>query len=194
MGHPALAGDGDLPLGRRERRAVTLSAFATRENGSIVEMTITDLSYDGCGAISAVDLLAGEQLKISVVQRGIAVATVRWVDGSRAGLSFASEPLDEAPARQPRRHERISVSGEVTMRRPGRVNFKVQVYDLSPDGCKAEFVDRPALHEQLWIRFEGLEALEASVCWIVGAKTGLKFSRAIHPAVFDLLTARLGAA
>ena len=194
MGHPALARDEDLPLGRRERRPVTLSAYATRENGSIVEMTITDLSYDGCGVISAVDLSAGEQLKMSVVRRGVALATVRWVAGTRAGLSFASEALDETPARQPRRHERISVSGEVTMRRSGRVNFKVQVYDLSPEGCKAEFADRPELHEQLWIRFEGLEALEASVRWIVGAKTGLKFSHAIHPAVFDLLTERLGCA
>ena len=194
MGHPALAGDEDLPLGRRERRAVTLGAYATRENGSIVEVMVTDLSHDGCGVVSTVDLHAGERLKVSVVQRGVAAATVQWVDGARAGLSFACEPLDEPPAKQPRSHERISVSGEVTMRRAGRMNFKVQVYDLSPDGCKAEFADRPELHEQLWIRFDGLEALEASVRWIVGAKTGLKFTRAIHPAVFDLLTARLGRA
>jgi hypothetical protein len=86
------------------------------------------------------------------------------------------------------------VSGEVTMRRAGRANFKVHVYDLSPDGCKAEFVDRPGLHEQLWIRFDGIEALEANVRWVAGAKTGLKFSRAIHPAVFDILAARLGCA
>jgi hypothetical protein len=194
MGHPALAGDENLSLSRRERRAVTLTAFATREDGSIVDVTITDVSYDGCGVICDESLSAGEQLKISVVRRGVAVATVRWVDGSRAGLTFASEPVDETSARQPRRHERISVSGEVSMRRAGRANFKVHVYDLSPDGCKAEFVDRPDLHEQLWIRFEGIEALEANVRWIAGAKTGLKFSRAIHPAVFDLLTARLGRA
>ena len=194
MGHPALVGDEDLPLGRRERRAVALSAYATREDNSTVEMTITDLSHDGCGVISTLDLSVGEQLKMSVVRRGVAMATVRWADGARAGLSFASEALDETPAKQPRRHDRIAVSGEVTMRRSGRVNFKVHVYDLSPEGCKAEFVDRPELHEKLWIRFEGLEALEASVRWIVGAKTGLKFSNAIHPAVFDLLAERLAGA
>ena len=194
MGHPALVGDEDLPIGLRERRAVALPAYATREDNSTVEMTITDLSHDGCGVISTLDLSAGEQLKMSVVRRGVAMATVRWADGARAGLSFASEALDETSPKQPRRHERIAVNGEVTMRRSGRVNFKVQVYDLSPEGCRAEFVDRPEIHEKLWIRLEGLEALEASVRWIVGAKTGLKFSNAIHPAVFDLLTARLAGA
>jgi len=194
MGHLELAGDENSSLSRRERRAVTLTAFATRENRSIVEMTITDVSYDGCGVVCSDGLTAGEKLEVSVVRRGVAVATVQWVDGTRAGLSFASEPVDETSTKQPRRHERISVSGEVTMRRAGRANFRVHVYDLSPEGCEAEFVDRPGLHEQLWIRFDGIEGLEASVRWVAGAKTGLKFSRPIHPAVFDLLAERLGRA
>jgi hypothetical protein len=79
------------------------------------------------------------------------------------------------------------------MRRAGKLSFRVHVYDLSPDGCKAEFVDRPELHEQLWIKFDGLEALEASVRWLAGSRAGVRFARPLHAAVFDLLAARLRA-
>jgi PilZ domain len=182
--------DAALP-GRRERRLVTLVACGTREDGSLVDMTVVDLSYDGCGVICSANLVAGERLDLSVLRRGGTRVTVRWVDGARAGLSFAPDAPDEQPTRQARTHERVSVEGEVMMRRAGRLNFQVHIYDLSPDGCKAEFVERPELNEQLWIKFDRLEAIEAKVCWIVGVKAGLRFARSIHPAVFDLLVRRL---
>jgi hypothetical protein len=191
MGHPAFAEDDSPPLNRRERRPVTLAANAAREDGSIVEMTIVDLSYDGCGVICTEGLLAGEEIEVSVARRGIAAAKVCWVEGPKAGLSFASDAAQEVPANQPRRHERVSVGGEVTMRRAGKLNFRVHIFDLSPDGCKAEFVERPELGEQLWIKFDGIEALEASARWIASSKMGLKFTRSLHPAVFDLLAVRL---
>jgi hypothetical protein len=71
------------------------------------------------------------------------------------------------------------------------MSFRVHIYDLSPDGCKAEFVERPELNEQLWIKFDGMEALEAKVRWIVGARAGLRFSRPLYAAVFDLLVAKM---
>jgi hypothetical protein len=191
MGHPAFAENDSPPLDRRERRPVKLGASATRGNGSIVEMTIVDLSYDGCGVICAEGLIEGEEIEVSVARRGIATAKVCWVDGANAGLSFAIDTVDKDPTSQPRRHERVSVAGEVTMRRAGKLNFRVHIFDLSPDGCKAEFVERPELGEQLWIKFDGIEALEASARWIASSKMGLKFTRSLHPAVFDLLAARL---
>ena len=97
---------------------------------------------------------------------------------------------DEFPdGRQRQRHY---VDGQVTLRRAGKLAFRVHIYDISPDGCRAEFVDRPELAEQLWVKFEGIEALEANVRWIAGARAGLKFARPIYPAVFDMLIARLG--
>lgn len=96
---------------------------------------------------------------------------------------------DEVP--EPRRHQRLCVDGEVTMRRAGKLSFRVRIYDMSPDGCRAEFVDRPEIAEQLWIKFDGMEALEARVRWIAGSRAGLKFARPIHPAVFDLLVAKI---
>lgn len=182
------------PLHRRERRPVTLTAFAGRADGTAVEMTIVDLSFDGCGVICTTNLLPGERLQLSVAGRGTAAALVRWVDGARAGLTFESVDVSEVASKKPRRHERVSVEGEVTMRRVGKLSFRVHIYDLSPDGCKAEFVERPQLDEQLWIKFDGLEALEARVRWLSGAKAGLRFVRALHPAVFDLIVTRLGRA
>ena len=179
------------PPPRRERRPVTLAAYATREDGSLIEMTIVDLSYDGCGVICTERLTAGERLSLSVLQRGSMPITVRWADGARAGLSFAPSTSDGQPIRQPRRNERVSVEGEVTMHRRNQLTYRVHVYDVSPEGCRAEFVERPELRERLWIKFDGLEPLGAEVCWLVGAKAGLKFMRSFHPAVFDLLVARL---
>ncbi|HEX5238056.1 MAG TPA: PilZ domain-containing protein [Sphingomicrobium sp.] len=99
------------------------------------------------------------------------------------------EASDASPC--PRRHERSAVEAEASLRRAGKLTFRVRLFDLSPEGCKAEFVERPEIHEQLWVNFDGLEAVETSVCWIAGAKVGLRFLRPMHPAVFDLLLGRL---
>lgn len=179
------------PLQRRERRPVTLAAFATREDGSLVEMTVVDLSYDGCGVISTDRLDACERLSLSVLRRGSTPVTVRWADGARAGLSFAHVTPNGQPLKHPRRNERVSVEGEVTMHRRGQLTYRVHIYDLSPEGCRAEFVERPEVGEQLWIKFDGLEPMGAEVRWIYGPKAGLKFMRSFHPAVFDLLIVRL---
>lgn len=183
---------GSPPPGRRERRPLNLAAYATRADGAHANITVVDLSSDGCGIISTVDLAEGERLELSVVGRGKVAGIVRWVDGARAGLSFDGDAASSD--HQPRQYERISVKGEVSMRRAAKLAFRVQIYDLSPDGCKAEFVDRPDIGEQLWVKFDGMEALEVKVRWIVGAKAGLKFVRPLHAAVFDLLLAKLRAA
>lgn len=41
------------------------------------------------------------------------------------------------------------------------------------------------------IKFDGIEALEAEVCWVEGFVAGLRFQQAIHPSVFDILLERL---
>lgn len=182
---------GALPLHRRERRPVTLSACGTRVDGSMVQLTVVDLSYDGCGVLCSTALKAGERLNLAVLRRGTTGAIVRWAQGGKAGLSFIRDAAADSRSTQPRRHERVSINGEVSMRRAGKAHFKVHIYDLSPDGCKAEFVDRPDIDEQLWIKFDGMEALEAHVRWIAGSKAGIKFARSFHSAVFDMLLARL---
>lgn len=79
----------------------------------------------------------------------------------------------------------------VKLRRRGHHNFAVQVFDLSPEGCKVEFMDKPELDEVVLLKFEGLEPLEAAVCWIKDVVAGVEFTRPIYPAVFELLVSRL---
>ena len=91
----------------------------------------------------------------------------------------------------PRKSARVAIGAEVRLRRSGRHNYVVQAFDLSREGCKLEFVERPKLDETVWVKFEGLDPLEASVCWVEQFSAGIEFARPIHAAVFDLLISRL---
>jgi len=100
-----------------------------------------------------------------------------------------SQPI--MPGQWPRKSRRVRLDAEVSLRRSGKLTYKVRIHDASPHGCKVEFVDRPVLAERAWIKFDGLEPLEAKVCWVQGFVTGVQFSTPIHPAVFDGLMERL---
>jgi len=41
------------------------------------------------------------------------------------------------------------------------------------------------------VKFDGLQPLEAGVCWIEGFAAGVNFRQPIHPAVFDRLVGTL---
>ena len=98
-----------------------------------------------------------------------------------------SSPLHQSSAR---RSERVALDASVFVRRSGQRNYRVRVFNVSLHGCLLEFVERPRLDEQLWVKFDGLQPLEAEVCWIEGFSAGVNFRAPIHPAVFDRLTAR----
>lgn len=102
----------------------------------------------------------------------------------------------DSPSRRPhvrvqRKGLRVSIEAMVKLRRRGRHNFMVQVFDLSIEGCKLEFLEAPQLGETVWLKFEGLEGLEATVRWVDANIAGVEFVRPLHPAVFDLLVHRL---
>ena len=90
-----------------------------------------------------------------------------------------------------RKSARVELSADVVLRRSGRVNYRVSVFDMSPHGCKAEFVDRPGLQEIVWLKFANLDSMEALVRWTRGCEVGLEFVRPIYPAVFDMLVTKL---
>lgn len=69
----------------------------------------------------------------------------------------------------------------------------LEVIDMSSTGFRVSFVERPALDEKVWLKFDGLEALPATVCWVRGFEAGLELERPIHEAVFNHLAARLAA-
>lgn len=175
---------------RGDRRPVNLPAYVIREDGSSSEVLLLDLSYDGCSIEVAGDLLPDERVKLSVLRRGIIDARVCWREDDKAGLVFEPEPATARP-HWPRRSQRVALDAEISLRRLGHSNYRVRVSDLSPEGCRVELVQLPSIDERLLVKFEGLELLEAEVCWIDGHIAGLRFEKPFHPAVFDLLIARL---
>jgi hypothetical protein len=188
-GQRAAAVEPERPLDERgDRRSVRLRAYIAQAGGITSEILISDLSYEGCGIETPVELAPGEAIKLSVVGCGAIGARVRWSCDGKAGLVF-----DPEKPRQhwPRRSERISLEAEVALRRLGQKAYRIRVTDLSPDGCKVELIQRPDVEERMVVKFDGLEPLEAEVCWVVGFSAGLRFDKPMHPAVFDLLLDRL---
>jgi hypothetical protein len=181
-----------VPVDRSDRRPVTMRGYAILPDGTHHEISLLDLSYEGCGIDTTVALEPGQKLKLSVLRLGGIEAEVRWCRGNKAGLIFI--PAPEAKQHWPRRSERVSLAAEVSLRRIGKSTFRVTATDASPDGCKVQLVERPAIDEHVLVKFEGLEPLEAKVCWIDGHTAGVKFVRPMHPAVFELLIERLTAA
>jgi PilZ domain len=86
-----------------------------------------------------------------------------------------------------RRAHRVCLDAEVGIRRAGAHAFRVSIFDVSPVGCKIEFVERPALEERVWVKFDGLEALEGTVRWVRGHVGGVQFHTPMHEAVFQRL-------
>lgn len=79
------------------------------------------------------------------------------------------------------------------MRRRGGCNFSLPLRNLSTHGCKVELIELVQVEEDVIARFPGLEPLGATVCWVEDDAAGLSFRKPLHPAVFDLLVARLTA-
>jgi hypothetical protein len=136
-----------------------------------------------------VPLVRGEKVKLSALGRGATAATVRWYKDRKAGLLFQTEPVSRQ--HWPRKAERIPVRAEVSLRRVGRLSYRVTTFDVSRFGCSSEFIERPGIYERLWVKFDGLESIEAVAAWIEGSRVGLMYKSPMHSAVFDLLLERL---
>ena len=80
-----------------------------------------------------------------------------------------------------RRSERVALDADVSLAAPRQLSYRVRVFDASLHGCRVEFVERPALAEQLWVKFDGLQPLEAEVCWVDGFIAGVTFFQPISP-------------
>jgi hypothetical protein len=96
--------------------------------------------------------------------------------------------MDSEHDRQKAQRQRREASTlEAGIRRSGGRSFRVNVFDLSPRGCKIEFIERPAVGERVWVKFDGLEAVEGMVRWVAGHVGGVEFQRPLHDAVFKRL-------
>lgn len=175
---------------REPRWSVELKGYGALHDGTTFGVTVVNLSYDGCQVKTELALLPGVKFNFSVLGfSGASEATVRWYNDGQAGLKFSF--ADILKPETPRKHQRFEVSAELSLRRIGRQRYQGRLFDVTPTGCKVEFVERPRPEEMLWVKFDGLDAIEATVRWVDGFYGGLEFSRPIYPSVFELLLARL---
>ena len=177
---------------RRRRRNVTLKGYLIGDGGISHPIELIDLNYGGCGIRTERDLKAGETVRLTVLGRGSIPAEVRWYSDGRAGLDFTPS-LKATRKQQPRRTSRVELVADIALRARGRNTYRTRVLDLSTDGCKVELVELPHVGESMSVKFDGLEALEADVCWVEKHEAGLMFRNRVHPAVLELLLLRLHA-
>jgi hypothetical protein len=85
----------------------------------------------------------------------------------------------------------VPLEADIVMRRAGLPNFRVRIEDISPEGCRIEYIDRPRAGERVWVKFDNLDTLEAAVCWVRAPEAGIQFDQPIHPAVFASLIGSL---
>lgn len=94
-----------------------------------------------------------------------------------------SRLLESAVQKQLSHGECHALAAKVTLRRTGRRSCRVPVLNMTPCGCWLNIVDHPDVGEHVWIKFDGSEALEATVCWVAGVKVGLRYLNAVPSAV-----------
>ena len=174
---------------REERRPVEIRGHLVQPDGVVLDVRILDFSYNGCQLALPRFVIAGDEVRLSVPGRGAIAATVRWCKGGRAGLRFHDEPEEKEEIE--RSAERVPAAIEAQLRRVGRLTYEVSLRDVSPEGCKVELVERPAVGEVMHLKLPGLDSLEARARWVEGYVAGLKFKHPLHPAVFSMLLDRL---
>ena len=96
-----------------------------------------------------------------------------------------------SPQPRQRKSARVPLQADVQLRRSGQHHYVVNVFDISIEGCKLEFVERPRLDETVWIKFEGYDAIQSTVCWVEGHTVGVEFERPIYPSIFEMMIERL---
>ena len=176
---------------RAARRPVNLKGICVLQDQATFDVDVLDLSYDGCRIRAELWPLPGTRFRLSILGiKGALDAMVRWQRKGEAGLQFNSEDCFERTFKD-RKEDRIILNAQVSLRLPGRQGYYGRALDLTPEGCKVEFVERPREGDTLWVKFDGLDGIEAKVCWTNGFFGGLEFARPIYPSVFEMLLARL---
>lgn len=94
-----------------------------------------------------------------------------------------------------RRAARSKVAVTASIRERGRSAISSQISELSLLGCKVDGSLLAASDAPVWIRFPGLESIEARVVWESNFVAGLAFEHPLHPSVeARFVPARTGSA
>ena len=90
-----------------------------------------------------------------------------------------------------RKSERIPLQADIDFRRTGEHRWKVNILDVSPQGCRVELPVRVKTDDTIWVTFPGLEAIQGKVCWVDEWVAGIEFKNPLHAAVFDMVEQRM---
>jgi hypothetical protein len=86
--------------------------------------------------------------------------------------------------------ERAKPCCEAGVLRSGGRSVRLRIFDLSAEGCKIEFVERPSVGERIWVKFDGLESMAGIVRWTAGDIGGIAFEQPLDAAGFRQLANR----
>lgn len=104
-------------------------------------------------------------------------------------LSTATSAASVAP--KERVSPRLPVEFGAGLRQRGASGVSVHIMDLSTHGFRIE--THLDLHEgqQVWLRLPGIESSPAIVRWVRGYVAGCAFEQPLHPAVLDMVIAKV---
>ena len=90
-----------------------------------------------------------------------------------------------------RKAERIPLQADIDFRRTGEHRWKVNIVDLSLQGCRVELPVRVKVDDTIWVTFPGLEAIQGKVCCVDEWIAGIEFKNPLHSAVFGMVEQRM---
>lgn len=97
----------------------------------------------------------------------------------------------ERVAREPaaRRSERWAWDAEVQFR-SGTRRASVRLRDISPLGARIKGVFRVHEGDRFFVRFDGMESIEAKVAWVSEFEFGCEFARPLSPVILEALVSK----
>ncbi len=88
-----------------------------------------------------------------------------------------------------RRTERWAWDAEVQFR-SGTKRANVRLRDISPLGARIKGVFLVHEGDRFFIRFPGMESIEAKVAWVTEFEFGCEFARPLSPVILEALVSR----
>ena len=75
------------------------------------------------------------------------------------------------------------------VRESDAVALKVQVRDISTDGCRLWASEELTPQSEIWLKVAGLAPIRARVAWVASGEAGCEFSTPLHPSIVEQLLA-----
>ena len=91
-----------------------------------------------------------------------------------------------------RQSARVALNCEIDFKRHGDSRYRVDLFDLSLQGCCLSPPIRVDKGDTISLRIPDMAAIHGQVAWVRGWKAGVRFDQPFHQAVFDQLIRRLG--